>query len=95
MDTNRKIREHISALVDGELPCHDLEVALATLQEPDPRAAWGLYHLVGDALRAAPAPEPPPGFEARLAARLAAEAAAPAPAAASPAGAPAATPASS
>lgn len=73
MDTNKKIREHISALIDGELPEADLELALAALQGADGRQAWDLYHHIGDVLRAQPAPDLSPGFQARLAARLAAE----------------------
>ena len=46
MDTNRKIREHISALGDGELPEADLELAFAALQEPGGREAWDLYHRI-------------------------------------------------
>lgn len=73
MDTNKKIREHISALGDGELPEADLELAFAALQEPGGREAWDLYHRIGDVLRAQPVPDLSPEFSARLAARLAAE----------------------
>ncbi|MGH8853185.1 MAG: sigma-E factor negative regulatory protein, partial [Telluria sp.] len=67
MDTNKKIREYISAFADGELPDADLELALAALREADGQHAWGLYHRIGDALRAEPAPpELSPGFAARL-----------------------------
>jgi len=73
MDTNETLRAHISALVDGELPQADAELALAALQEKDGKAAWDRYHLIRDTLRATPAPELSPGFAERLAARLAAE----------------------
>jgi len=77
MDTNKKLREHISALKDGALPEADLELALAALQGSDGRQAWELYHLIGDSLRDAPAhaaaPALSPAFRARLAERLAAE----------------------
>lgn len=74
MDTNKKMRDYISAFADGELPEGDLELALAALREADGREAWRLYHEIGDALRAEPsAPGLSPGFDARLAARLAAE----------------------
>ena len=73
MDTNKKIREHISALSDGELPDADVELAFAALQEADGRQAWDLYHHIGDVLRAQPAPDLSPDFQSRLAARLAAE----------------------
>lgn len=74
MDTNKKIREYISAFADGELPDADLELALAALREEDGRQTWGLYHTIGDALRdEAVSVELPPGFALRLADRLAAE----------------------
>jgi sigma-E factor negative regulatory protein RseA len=73
MDTNETLRAHISALVDGELPQADAELALAALQEKDGKAAWDRYHLIRDTLRATPAPALSPGFAERLAARLAAE----------------------
>ncbi|MCG2583384.1 sigma-E factor negative regulatory protein [Massilia sp. TS11] len=70
MDTSKKIREHISALGDGELPDEDVELGLAALRTEVGAAAWRSYHRIGDALRAAPAPELSAGFEAALAARL-------------------------
>lgn len=75
MDTNKKMRDYISAFADGELPAADLELALAALREADGRETWRLYHEIGDVLRAE-ASGPPvlsPGFAERLAARLAAE----------------------
>lgn len=76
MDTNKKLREQISALKDGALPEADLELALAALQGSDGRQAWDLYHLIGDTLRdaSASAPALSPDFRARLAGRLAHEA---------------------
>jgi sigma-E factor negative regulatory protein RseA len=80
MDTDKKLREHISALADGELPDSERELALAALASAAGQAAWRAYHLTGDALRSVPDGELSDGFGARLAARLAAEAAyAPAP----------------
>jgi sigma-E factor negative regulatory protein RseA len=73
MDTNKKNRELISALSDGEIPDIDQELALAALDTPDGRQAWALFHQIGDVLRAAPAPDLSPGFAERLAARLDAE----------------------
>jgi sigma-E factor negative regulatory protein RseA len=73
MDTNKKIREHISALSDGALHHDDLELALAALLAPDGRQAWEVYHRIGDTLRAQATPDLSPDFSARLAARLAAE----------------------
>lgn len=79
MDTDKNLREHISALADDELPHSERELALAALASSEGQAAWRAYHLAGDVLRATPAIELSDGFSARLAARLAAEAS-PAPA---------------
>lgn len=73
MDTHKKIREHISALSDGELPAADLELALAALQGADGQHAWNTYFRIGDELRAQATPGLSAGFEERLAERLAAE----------------------
>lgn len=73
MDTHKKIREHISALSDGELPASDLELAFAALQGADGQAAWNTYFRIGDELRAQATPALSDGFSASLAARLAAE----------------------
>ena len=77
MDTNKKTRELVSALMDDALPEGDVELALAALGTPAGETAWRAYHLVGDALRdgdrARAVPELSPGFGTRLAARLAAE----------------------
>jgi sigma-E factor negative regulatory protein RseA len=73
MDANKKNREFISALSDGELPRIDLELAVAALDSPEGREAWERYHHIGDILRAEPTPDLSPGFAERLAARLAAE----------------------
>ncbi|MES2129658.1 MAG: sigma-E factor negative regulatory protein [Pseudomonadota bacterium] len=75
MDTHKKIREHISALADGELPVADLELALAALQGSDAQHAWTTYHRIGDVLRGQPAGSLPEDFGTRLAVRLAGEAA--------------------
>lgn len=73
MDTNKKNREHISALGDGELPETEVELAFAALHSVDGKQAWTTYHHIGDALRAAATPDLSEGFAARLAARLADE----------------------
>lgn len=73
MDTHKKIREHISALSDGELPASDLELAFAALQSADGQAAWNTYFRIGDELRAQATPALSDGFSAALASRLAAE----------------------
>ncbi|MES2152993.1 MAG: sigma-E factor negative regulatory protein [Pseudomonadota bacterium] len=81
MDTQKKIREHISALSDGELPSSDVELAFAALHTADGEQAWSAYHRIGDVLRGAATPELSDGFQASLAARLDQE---PAPARAAP-----------
>ena len=73
MDTHKKIREHISALSDGELASSDLELALAALQAADGQHAWNTYFRIGDELRAQASPGLSAGFAERLAERLAAE----------------------
>ena len=73
MDINKKDRESISALADGELPSVEAKLALVALEGADGRRAWSLYHRIGDELRAQPSPSLSPGFNARLAAHLAGE----------------------
>ncbi|WP_296949875.1 sigma-E factor negative regulatory protein [uncultured Massilia sp.] len=73
MDTNKKNRELISALMDDALPAADVELALAALGTPAGEQAWATFHRIGDVLRAGGAPELSPAFGARLAAQLAAE----------------------
>jgi sigma-E factor negative regulatory protein RseA len=73
MDTHKKIREHVSALSDGELPASDIELAFAALHAADGHQAWVTYHRIGDVLRAQATPDLSDSFEQRLAARLAAE----------------------
>lgn len=73
MDTHKKIREHISALSDGELPAADLELAFAALQGADGQHAWDTYFRIGDELRAQATPALSAGFAERLAQKLAAE----------------------
>ena len=73
MDTHKKIREHISALSDGELSTLDIELALAALHASDGEQAWTTYHRIGDVLRAQATPDLSDEFTARLAARLASE----------------------
>ncbi|WP_432379046.1 RseA family anti-sigma factor [Duganella sp. P38] len=73
MDTDKKLREHISALADGELPDSERELAFAALDTGAGQAAWRAYHLAGDVLRSTPGGDLSDSFSARLAARLAAE----------------------
>ncbi len=49
---NLNANEHISALVDGQLSGEALTLAVQALaQDPQARADWHVYHLVGDVLR--------------------------------------------
>lgn len=73
MDTDKKLREHISALADGELPDSERELVLAALDTGAGQAAWRAYHLIGGVLRGAAAGDLSDAFSAGLAARLAAE----------------------
>jgi sigma-E factor negative regulatory protein RseA len=73
MDTNKKNREYISALMDGEIPETDLELAMAALGGPEGQQAWDTWHHIGDVLRAEAGADLSSGFSERLAARLAAE----------------------
>ena len=73
MDTHKKIRVHLSALVDGNLAPSDVELALAALQSADGQQTWDTYFRIGDELRAQSTPPLSEGFSARLAARLDAE----------------------
>ncbi|CDG82265.1 sigma-E factor negative regulatory protein [Janthinobacterium agaricidamnosum] len=74
MDTQKRLHENISALADGELAEHEVELAFAALDTPDGRAAWNAYHQIGHALRSDDCGfDLSGGFSAQLAARLAAE----------------------
>ena len=64
--------ERISAFMDGELEDHEAAAQVRRLKEdPELRAAWETYHLVGDALRGEVGY--PSGLAARISAKLAAE----------------------
>ena len=64
--------ERISAFMDGELEDHEAAAQVRRLKEdPELRAAWETYHLVGDALRGEAGY--PSGLAARISAKLAAE----------------------
>lgn len=64
--------EKLSALMDGELPQDDAELALAALAGEEAQASWRVWQAIGEALREGAAPLPC-GFAERLAARLDAE----------------------
>lgn len=74
METKNMTQEQISALVDNELSDEHVNLALAALRQDDGRAAWDVYHQIGDVLRSDEmAHEFSPDFNARLMARLDAE----------------------
>ncbi len=74
MNTNKMSREQISALADNELAESQLDMALATLRQPEEQMAWDVYHQIGDVLRSDDmAIAMRPDFASRMAVRLAAE----------------------
>ena len=64
-------REHISALMDGELDDAKFVAACAAMKDDSACECWATYHLIGDALRQECFVQP--GFAQRLSAALAAE----------------------
>lgn len=49
---NDKIKEQLSAMVDGELPGNEQEFLLRRLEhDRDLQTSWSRYHLIGDAMR--------------------------------------------
>lgn len=74
MNTNKMTDEQISALADGELSENHIDMALATLRQPEGHAAWDVYHQIGDVLRSNDmAVSLSPDFATRMAVRLEAE----------------------
>lgn len=74
MNTQNMTREQISAFVDNESNEGHVETAMATLHQDAGRAAWNLYHQIGDALRSDDLnTKLSTDFNARLFARLDAE----------------------
>jgi len=68
--------ERLSAIVDGELPGDEHSSSIFSGFDPDDRAAWSSYHLIGDVLRSddlALSPAASGAFMTRFAARLEAE----------------------
>src|SRR5688572_20259968 len=64
--------DRISALMDGELEADQAELQLARLkQDPEARASWDSYHLIGAAMRGEPMMTP--NLARRLSDRLAQE----------------------
>lgn len=74
MNTKNMTQEQISALLDNELTDEHVELALAALRQADGRAAWDIYHQIGDVLRTDEMARAfSPDFAARMMARLDAE----------------------
>ena len=66
------MKEQVSALLDGELELQAVSPCLERLEKsPELCNDWGLYQLIGDQLRGAPAFSP--SFPARFSTRLAHE----------------------
>jgi sigma-E factor negative regulatory protein RseA len=60
------MKEKLSGIIDGEFG-NDVHVHLARLRsDPELRAAWDTYHLIGDALRGHMCPEIAPRVISRL-----------------------------
>lgn len=71
---NEMTGERISAFADAECNDSQVDLVLATLRHPEGKAAWDIYHQIGDVLRSDDmAVSLSPGFAARMAARLDAE----------------------
>ncbi len=74
MEREKKIREQISALADGELEAERAKDWLDRANDPSFRAAWDRYHQIGDAIRSDDTAQPMSlDFAARMSARLDAE----------------------
>jgi sigma-E factor negative regulatory protein RseA len=60
------MKEKLSAVIDGELE-GEIHVQITRLRsDPELRAAWDTYHLIGDALRGHMCPEIAPRVASRL-----------------------------
>jgi len=60
------MKEKLSAIIDGEVE-GDVHAELGRLRtDPELRAAWDVYHLIGDALRGHTSPEIAPRVISRL-----------------------------
>ncbi len=74
MNTDKRIQEYISALVDGEQSSDELALAIAELSSPHHQNDWEVYHQIGDVLRSDDlAISMSSDFSRKMAARLAAE----------------------
>lgn len=74
MDTKSLVHERVSVFADGETSDEQVDIALADLRNEEGKAAWELYHQIGDLLRSDEMAVPlSAGFSASMAARLAKE----------------------
>ena len=81
MDVSAKLREQVSALVDGQLRGDEFARAVEHVgSREDLRGAWHTYHVVGEVLRSGQhaACQDAAAFMSRFRERMAAEAARPA-----------------
>jgi len=63
------MKERLSAMMDDALADHECDHCVKQLKsDPDLRATWDLYHLIGDSLRGHLAPDVADRVRARLAA---------------------------
>ena len=51
MNDDARMREHLSALADGELQGEAFAQAVAYAATEEGESAWRIYHLIGDTLR--------------------------------------------
>ncbi|HLB13610.1 MAG TPA: sigma-E factor negative regulatory protein, partial [Burkholderiales bacterium] len=63
------MKQRLSAMMDDAAQDHECEICVKRLKDdPELRAAWGVYHLIGDALRGHTAPDVAERVQQRLAA---------------------------
>jgi anti-sigma factor RsiW len=75
LDASLDLREQVSALCDGELAADSRRFLLKRLaDDPQLKAAWSNYHLIGDNLRRQACPPLPLDFADRVQAALDADA---------------------
>ena len=71
MSQSDKIRESVSAFMDGELPeVEGVGIVISCGKDAEVGADWSLYHCIGDVMRSTELAGHAPEFCARLASRL-------------------------
>ncbi|WP_236598224.1 sigma-E factor negative regulatory protein [Alicycliphilus denitrificans] len=74
MNDDARMREHLSALADGELQGEAFAQAVAYAATEEGESAWRIYHLIGDTLRSSEVTHvADPAFLGRLREQLALE----------------------